>query len=97
MTKTASEQAHEKLQRALKQLGENPVALLLLEGDADPGQLLEATDALVAVACGEAKKLQDRALTKMAKVVRKDWGRFLGGFRSMAQEVSRVAQQKGDG
>lgn len=93
MTMTNDDKAMERLQQALKRLNQNPVALLIMEGDADPGHVLEAADALVAVTCAETKGLKDRALTKAAKVVLKDWGRFLGNFRMMAKETQRVMEQ----
>jgi hypothetical protein len=92
----ADERAAANLDKALKKLKENPVALVLMEGDADPGHLLEATDVLVAISCQEAKTLQDRALTKVAKVARKDWARFLTSFRGLALGTSEVLKQRGE-
>jgi hypothetical protein len=90
------ERAAVNLERALKRLKENPVALLFAAGDADPGHLIEAVDALVSVSCSEAKSLQDRTLTKAAKVTRKDWARFLGSFRALAFGVSGAMKQSGE-
>jgi hypothetical protein len=91
-----NERAAESLNKAMKKLKENPVALVIMEGDADAGNLLEATDALVAVSCIEAKFLKDRQLTKAAKVARKDWARFLTSFRALALGTSEVLEQRGD-
>jgi hypothetical protein len=90
----ADEQTKKRFEQAMKRLGENPIAIILAEGDADPGQLFEVADALVAITCIESKALQDRALTKAAKVVRKEWGRFLGDFRMLAMESKKVIDAK---
>ncbi len=90
----ADERAAAKLDKALKKLGENPVALLLMGGDADAGHLLETVEAVTFMSCGEAKALQDRQLTKAAKIAWKDWNRFRSSLRALSTHMMAIAQSQ---
>jgi len=72
------------MDRALLALTGNPVADLVLKGDANVGDVLEAASAIVTVACGDARGKRDKALAQQAKSLTKLWGKFLEAFHSMA-------------
>lgn len=69
---------------ALRSLTANPVAELILRGEANIGDVLEAAGAIVAVACGEARSKRDASLSQQAKSAHKLWHKFQETFHVMA-------------
>ena len=93
----ADEKAAAKLDKALRKLHKNPVALLLVEGDADAGHLLEAVEAVTFMSCVEAKALQSRKLTKAAKILWKDWNRFRSSLRALSSSMKALVPSEEEG
>lgn len=76
---------------ALRSLTANPVANLVLKGEANIGDLLEAAGAVVGVACGEARCQRDASLSKQAKNAHKLWHKFRETFHSMALRARELS------
>jgi len=92
MTKQ-NDEAYARLEEAFKVLPNNPFADLILSGDGDPAQLLEASEVFVVASCAVAQQVGDRELQSIAKGTKKAWRKFLERFLTMAQNASKEFQK----